>query len=218
MTIINEIERLVIEFASLLGTEGKYPLSQETQVWLVCEQHSPETSPTWRILGHGISQAYSNISGICQKEAQEAEFGERLNMGKRVKAEDYIGLWRKAIGEAISISALPSKGMSLQCKITSSTQHLLAKEGVDKAVANVLICGPFLTAKDEHKCTWVLPLDSLEACQTYSALSSNRSYSDTYKAFWSEEVKLVLMPAKAKVKGPAYDLFSDLNASLEVTA
>lgn len=212
-TIINETERLVIEFDSVIGEHQLYPLSKESQVWLVCEQHTFDKPATWRMLDRDIAQPYSLLGGICQKEVIEAEFGARLNGGRHVKAEDYIGLWRKAMLQSISITSLKSRGLSLQCTFTNSTQYLLGMDGEFKAKAEAALSSRFLTARNESQCTWLIPLDSLEACEAYHLIQRQHAYGK-YGHLWSSAVNLVVSSELPSVEPvPAYDLFSDMGVA-----
>ena len=211
---INEIDRLVIEFKTVLGQRNLYPISQESQVWLVCEQHHFDKPPIWRMVQEGINWSYSLISSICSKEVIEAEFFERLNQGKFVKAEAYIGLWRAAMDKAISISALVERGLALQCSFTNSTQYLLGKDGEYKALAVQALESTYLTARDDNQCTWEFNLDCLEACEAHYLLSRQRPYGKEYDHLYSESVKLVnFSAAPAMATQPAFDLFTEMAVS-----
>lgn len=215
MTIINETERLVVEFASAVEGHDVYPIGQESQVWLVCEHRAFDQPPVWRMMSDKMEWSYSLVGGICQAEVLEAEFSSRLDNGKHLKAEAYIELWRTAMKQSIPITELGARGLALEVTFTNSTQYLLGLGEDHKAKATAALESVFLKSKDETQCSWQITLDSLEACRAYSLLNRLRCYGDAFESLYSETWRLVQSSGISPVATqPTYDLFS----GVEVTA
>lgn len=211
MTKTNEIERLVIEFASTVGDRRMWPIDKTSQYWLVCEQ-TDDQAPVWRLMSDSICQPYSLIGGICQKEAIQAEFGERLCNGKRVKAEGYLELWREAMSNGIALSALAARGMAIDCAFTNSTEYLLGfGEEEYKERAAAALNTPYLTSRNDTQSSWLMRMDSIEACEAWYAVERLRPYSDKYKDLYSASTTLRILEAgQPSAAKPAFDLFSEV--------
>lgn len=171
MKSVNEIGRLVVNFASLIGNEDHYPLGPESQIWLVCEITPEETSPQWRAIS-GIQWEYSFFSSICYKEVIEAEFGERLVNGKALKAEQYIAEWRQALVKPVQIPDLQSYGLLLAGVVQQSLSgiQLLASQG-DASVTGVLESEFHLDTTGDAV-SWNVPLVNLANCKYHERLKS----------------------------------------------
>jgi hypothetical protein len=118
------------------------------------------------------------IGGICQKEVIQAEFGDRLCNGKRVKAEDYLELWREAMRNGIPLSALAARGMAIECAFTNSTEYLLGFGEENKEKAAAALNSPYLTSRNDIQSSWHMRMDSIEACEAWYAVERLRPYSD----------------------------------------
>jgi hypothetical protein len=153
---------------------------------------------------------YALVSSLCNNEAVQAELNNRLDQGRHVKAEAYIGLWRKAMEQRIPATELSRRGLSLEVSFTNSTQYLLEARGEFKAKAMAALESVFLKTRDDTQCSWQITLDSLEACQAYSMLNRLRSYGEVHGPMYSEIWRLVQetgWATAAAVAQPAYDLF-----------
>ncbi len=210
MTITNEIARLVIEFASTVGDRRMWPIDKDSQYWLVCEQ-TDDQAPVWRLMSDCICQPYSLIGGICQKEAIQAEFGERLCNGTRVKAERYVELWREAMSTGIALSALAARGMAIECTFFNSTEYLLGFDEEHKERAAAALNSPYLTSRNDTQSSWLMRMDSIEACEAWYAVERLKPYSDKYEGLYSASTTLRVLGAnQPPVSKPALDLFSEV--------
>jgi hypothetical protein len=180
MTVKNEVNRLVVEFASLVGDEDHYPLSKQSQIWLVCETDGANTAPTWRAISN-INWAYSQIGSICDKEAIEAEFKERLVCGKAYKAEDYIGLWRDEVKRPFAVESLHELRLTIVGIVSHPTKGLDANLATEKdRTIRKMLDSEFVTARTDKMTTWSIPLDSLENCGLYYTCAGMWFCRETY--------------------------------------
>lgn len=216
MPSINEINRLVVEFKPIIADRNLWPITDQSQIWLVLEQHNTDTTPVWRMLNKDIDEPYSLIQGICSEEAIQAEMNERTCSGKHVNAEAYIGLWRSEMLKGISFTDIATRGMFLRATFTNSTQHLLGIRG-EKSIAEHVLNSPYLVKKDDVLCTWEFNLDCLAACEIYDKLSRLRSYIEPFSDLYSRKFSFLFtrnVDATARRPSPAViDLFSESEVS-----
>jgi hypothetical protein len=210
MTIINEVNRLVIEFGTAVNNHlEQYPLSKESQIWLVCETDSEQPMPRWRALGR-IDWSYRHFGNLCDKEVIEVEFQERLVNSATVKAEKYIGLWRESSKKMIAFSALQSTGLLLFGEVSLPAQAL--QENLEKspdAKISKLLDGDFITEKTFEVIKWFIPLDSLANCISYLHLA-NQWFSDETVPKKSSDIKVVTLTGRVPpiVQHETFDLFA----------
>ena len=205
---INEINRMVVEFASLVGNEDHYPLSRESQIWLVCESEGPSTAPIWKAVTK-IAWEYSHFCDICRKQVVEAEFAERLVHGKALKAEDYIAEWRKAVTTPVPFSSLSSHGVTLVGSLSHATAGLKHKLEKNKAgLVRELLDSEFLGVQTDTLTSFSIPLIDLASCKLY------------YKAagLWFDPTKYEVESARAiSVKQSAkVSIFAGSNMSFDL--
>lgn len=216
MKIIHEIDRVVVEFASILGSGDHYPLCAESQIWLVCETTAPGTpGAAWRPVGN-IDWAYSQMSRLCESFAIEAELKQRLVDGKSLKAEDYIGLWRSAIKAPRSLADLGDDGIELQGKVLKPLKGLLDENtrSPEKGILD-LIESPFVTEKTGEHVAWVVPLTDLTNLKAYTRLRSIWINTEKYPDQVCE-VQAVSRNTCRPPKRPAVPM--DLFSAMEVAA
>lgn len=211
MQKIHELDRIVVEFASLLGSGDHYPLSAESQMWLVCETTEQASPPVWRALGN-VQWAYSFMGSLCQKMAVEAELKQRLVNGKALKAEEYIGQWRQAMKTPRSLTDLSNYGIQLLGRVAKPVQGLLdeAKRRPEKHVEEAME-STFVTERTDDRVTWTVPLSSLGNLKTYMGFASIWLSSETYP----DQVNEVVVSRCGAVKtaapaGGTFDLFSGM--------
>lgn len=215
MPKIQELDRIVVEFASLLGSGDHYPLSAESQMWLVCETTEPATPPVWRALGN-VQWAHSFMSSVCQKMAVEAELKQRLVNGKALKAEAYIGHWRQAMKTPRSLADLSVFGIQLLGSVSKPVKGLLeeAKRSPEKHVEEAME-SPFVTERTDDKVTWTVPLTSLGNLKAYMGFASIWLSSEIYP----DQVNEVLVgPSGAGNAAASAGLTFDLFAGMELAA
>jgi hypothetical protein len=173
MEKINETNRLVVEFASIFGDARHYPLSNTSQVWLVCESTVSNRTLIWKSID-GISDPYSQVGQLCfQWHAIQAEFGERLIDGKRVSAEVYIGAWRKAALQPVSVAQLGGIGFQLRICISKSLPGFMnAMHKASTTDFQALLDSPFMTERTASTLIWSIPMNTLENCRVYCNLKN----------------------------------------------
>jgi hypothetical protein len=211
MPKIHELDRIVVEFASLLGNGDHYPLSAESQMWLVCETTEPTTPPVWRALGN-VQWAYSFMSSLCQKMAVEAELKQRLVNGKSLKAEEYIGQWRQEMKSPRSLADLSNYGIQLLGRVAKPVQGLQeeAKRSPEKRVEEAME-SPFVTERTDDKVTWTVPLTGLGNLKAYMGFASIWLSSEVYPDQVNEVVVgLSDAGAAAASAGLTFDLFAGM--------
>lgn len=163
----NETNRMVVEFASLVGNEDHYPLSRESQVWLVCESEGLETAPVWKAVT-SINWEYSHYCGICSRQVIESEFKERLVQGKTLKAEDYIAEWRKAVQTPVAFASLSNHGLTLVGTLGHATAGLIGeRKTYQSSLIRELLESKFLTGQTDTLTTFSIPLIDLDSCKLY---------------------------------------------------
>lgn len=174
MEKINETNRIVVEFASIFDEGYHYPLSQSSQVWLVCESNGPHKAPIWKSI-HGITEQYTQIGQLCrQGNAIQAEFGERLVDGKRLSAQAYLGVWRKAATMPTPVQQLAKMGIGLQISLSKSLPGFKAAMQKDSSTIDfqALLDSPFVSERTASTLTWSIPITTLENCLVYCSLKN----------------------------------------------
>ena len=201
----------MVEFASLLGNEDHYPLSAESQLWLVCETSDPSTPPAWEAIGR-IEWAYSSMGRVCNDLAIEAELKQRLINGRPVKAEDYIGQWRLAMKSPRTLSDLTVYGIALLGKVEKPVKGVLeeAKRNPENRIEE-LMESPFVTERTDGKVIWNVPLTDLANLKVYMRLGSIWLHPDTYPDQVDDKVVVTRSASGATASpGRTQDLFSVL--------
>lgn len=206
---------MVVEFASLLGSGDHYPLSAESQIWLVSETTEPATSPVWRAIGN-IQWAYSLMASVCQELAVEAELKQRLVNGKPLKAEDYIGQWRLAMKSPRSLADLSAYGIQVLGRVAKPVKGLKdeAKRSPEKHVEEAME-SPFVTERTDDKVTWTVPLTSLGNLKAYMGFASIWLSSEVYPDQVNE---VAVGPSGARNAAASAGLTFDLFAGMELAA
>lgn len=209
MTTINEIDRIVVEFASLLSDDSHYPLSRESQIWLVCESAGPNAAPIWKTISR-IDWKYSQICTICDKQAVEAEFKERLINGKIMKAEDYIGAWRVASKAPVPMSHLQMRHLVLIATVSHSTKGLQEKLATEDAdTVSEALASEFLLEQTDELTTWSIPLTSLGNIWLYYKFAGIWISKEDYPEETVNAIKVVAtgIGHGASVPNVPFDLF-----------
>lgn len=205
----------MVEFTSLLGNEDHYPLSAESQLWLVCETSEPAAPSAWGVIGR-IEWAYSLMGRVCNTLAIEAELKQRLINGKPMKAEDYIGQWRLAMKSPRHLSDLTAYGIALLGKVEKPVKGVLeeAKRSPEKRIEE-LMESPFVTERTDEKVIWNVPLTDLANLKAYMSLRSIWLHPDTYPD-QVEDMIVVTRSASGATASPG--LTQDLFSGLEMAA
>ena len=189
--ITNETTRLVVEFATFVRQHpdlNLYPVSEETALFIVEDQDVASGQKTWHTITEPCWQ-YGNISRLCRDRVCRAETGELFIEGKRLKAEAYLGIWRKAIKNAVSFPGLLSMGFALSVTIPRPTGFCLSTPtGDDEARLRQHLDSPLITTRNEERITWRIPLTDaasfMVANDLRSAYWSREKYPGDYHATW----------------------------------
>lgn len=172
---INETGRLAISMKSLVRdnpTLRFYPLSDETIILLVHEQRGCD-GPVWSIAAEP-QWAYSALGTICRDRAFLAEQGHILVDGKRLKAEPYLTLWRKATYSPMEWANAVSAGIIISVTVSLTAAYVadvLAGNTREEALRDFLgtAIGTSATV-DEANRTWTLPMDSIDNMLAFASL------------------------------------------------
>lgn len=172
---INETGRLAISMKSLVRdnpTLRFYPLSDETIILLVHEQRGCD-GPVWSIAAEP-QWAYSALGTICRDRAFLAEQGHILVDGKRLKAEPYLTLWRKATYSPMEWANAVSAGIIISVTVSLPAAYVadvLAGNTREEALRDFLgtAIGTSATV-DEANRTWTLPMDSIDNMLAFASL------------------------------------------------
>lgn len=176
MNPIIETDRLVVQMASFVQAHQNvdlYPICNESVIYLVREQRVDTTAPGWQIVS-ALDWAYSAMGKVIRSRAALAEAGQLLPDGSRLKAEQYIQLWRDTASRAISFTEMVEAGLTLVSTISHPTQFLQRVRSGETSYPKAMpyLNSRHITKADEYgETTWTIPLDGLDALMEHAALS-----------------------------------------------
>lgn len=118
MTKVNEVARVVIEMQCTKLSQG---LGPELVAVAIDKGVGGESQPS--LIVEGCYQ-YSLISVLCDGRAADAVAGEVTVEGRRIKPENYIGLWRQAIDDRKSAQkALEEDGIEISLLVRGHLEN-----------------------------------------------------------------------------------------------
>jgi hypothetical protein len=160
----NEVQRLVVN--QILMLRGPEDYQSQHSVWAYREEGRP-----WATICDKLHQDYTQIASICSHRAIDAEVGELVCAGARVKAEEYLALWRTTALKPITNAELNARGGYILATIKKQTQRFdQHAQKSEPAIRDLLgrsdcrIEGPTIT--------WSIQLRSSTDLHAYEALTS----------------------------------------------
>lgn len=175
MKPINETGRLAISMKTMVQEHKQlrlYPLAEETTILLVSEQQDSDP-PIWSIAA-SPQWAYSALGEVCRNRAYLAEKGKILVDGQRVKAEEYLKLWRKATESPIEWQASLDAGILITATFTMPAAFIANVISGDERYSDLQA---FLqtpagqpTKADEQDWSWSVPMNHLDHLLSFARL------------------------------------------------
>lgn len=207
MTLIkNEVRRYVACFRNFLadGAERElYPFGPETRLF-VAGDAQPDGSTSYSLVGDA-EWSYRLIDILCGSRVIDAEFGRLVANGKRLSAEKYLGLWRAAENQRLTVSELIALGITPVQHLTLPTETCKKKE-----YAAELFDSPLLVRTDDACSIWDIPLDTVDNVRLAARLRSVWWSNDQEHMGFRKEVRLRVNQMPVQVKTPQAALTAEL--------
>lgn len=194
----NETKRLRV--TNFYAQINQMDYQNEGEIWLVQE----EGDENWKLLTNanggnfGLTAPYGLMGSLCSTRALDVEDGELLVNGQRIKAEQYLPLWREAT--RIKARDFGLAGHQLMVTIPRPAQAMRAELSRDSSSPEqmkrhqLLLQHPGLSESDKVM-AWDLDLLTEVGMQAYAALYWVFLSADAFNGF-DREAKFRLITVK----------------------